>query len=232
MRVADEVLDAAAIESEEQLNEWSEKLGNRLDNQVTRLLQITLGLFTDIFGGQSEIHLLQLPYKLAQVNVAEATKPLIISLEERYELQRKLEAIAPKLRHQLRRQAELMAVGRIQEMDGSCLRDYIRRPGRTAAEKAGSKQELMGIQRYQDYNTAENKFLVYFTEKILHLECYRYEKSGATQYQQQVRRFRHYIDNFKQHPAVQSIQASRYHFTQPNYVLQQNPIYSSFYRAN
>lgn len=232
VRVADEVLDAAAIESEEQLNEWSEKLGNRLDNQVTRLLQIMLGLFTDIFGRQSEIQLLQLPYKLAQVNVAEATKPLIISLEERYELQRKLEAIAPKLRHQLRRQAELIPVGRIQEMDGSCLRDYIRRPGRTAAEKAGSKQELMGIQRYQDYNTAENKFLVYFTEKILHLECYRYEKSGATQYQQQVRRFRHYIDNFKQHPAVQSIQASQYHFTQPNYVLQQNPIYSSFYRAN
>jgi hypothetical protein len=146
VRVADEVLDAAAIESEEQLNEWSEKLGNRLDNQVTHLLQITLGFFTDIFGRPSEIQLLQLPYKLAQVNVAEATKPLIISLEERYELQRKLEAIAPKLRHQLRRQAELMAVGRIQEMDGSCLRDYIRRPGRTAAEKAGSKQELMGIQ--------------------------------------------------------------------------------------
>lgn len=232
VRVADEVLDAAAIESEEQLKEWSEKLGNRFDNQVARLLQVLTGLFTELFSNQCKTQLLQLNNKLEQVNVVEATLPLIISLSERYELQRKLEAIAPKLRHQLRRQAELMPVGRIQEMDGACLRNYIRRPGRTAAEKAGSKQELMGIQRYQDYNTAENKFLVYFADKILHLECVSYERSGATQYQGQVRRFRHLIDNFKQHPAVQSIQASFYHFTQPNYVLQQNPIYSSFYRAN
>ncbi len=89
----------------------------------------------------------------------------------------------------------------------------------------------MGVQRYQDYNTAENKFLVYFADKVLHLECYRYERSGATQYQLQVRKFRHLIDNFKQHPAVQSIQASQYHQAQPNYVLQQNPIYSSCYRT-
>lgn len=232
VRVADEVLDAAAIKSEEQLNEWLEQLGNRLDNQVTRLLQVLIGVFSELFNKKSEIQLLQLNDKLAQVNVAEATKPLIISLSERYELQRKLEAIAPKLRHQLRRQAELMPVGRIQEMDASCLRDYIRRPGRTVAQKAGSKQELMGVQRYQDYNTAENKFLVYFADKVLHLECYRYERSSATQYQSQVRRFRHLIDNFKQHPAVQSIQASKYHQATPNYVLQQNPIYSSFYRAN
>lgn len=232
VRIADEVLDAAAIESEEQLNEWSEKLGNRLDNKVTHLLQVLIGVFSELFNKKSEIQLLQLNDKLAQVNMAEATTPLIISLSERYELQRKLEAIAPKLRHQLRRQAELMPVGRIQEMDASCLRDYIRRPGRTVAQKAGSKQELMGVQRYQDYNTAENKFLVYFADKVLHLECYRYERSGATQYKPQVRRFRHLIDNFKQHPAVQSIQASQYHQATPNYVLQQNPIYSSFYRAN
>ena len=232
VRVADEVLDAAAIESEEQLNEWSERLGNRLDNKVTRLLQVLIGVFSELFNKKSEIQLLQLNDKLAQVDMAEATRPLIISLSERYELQHKLEAIAPKLRHQLRRQAELMPVGRIREMDASCLRDYIRRPGRTVAQKAGSKQELMGVQRYQDYNTAENKFLVYFAVMVLHLECYRYERSGATQYQSQVRRFRHLIDNFKQHPAVQSIQASHYHQATPNYVLQQNPIYSSFYRAN
>jgi hypothetical protein len=36
---------------------------------------------------------------------------------------------------------------------------YIRRPGITAAQKAGAKQQLMAIQRYQDFNTVENKFL-------------------------------------------------------------------------
>jgi Domain of unknown function (DUF2357) len=231
LTVADEVIDAAVVESEEQLQELSAKLGNRLDEKVASLLQIITGLFEDIFDKKSEIPILQLQQKLAAFNIAEATKPLIISLEERYELRRKLKAITPKLRHQLRRQAELMSVARIQEMDVACLRDYIRRPGKTAAQKAGSKQELMGVQRYQDYNTAENKFLVYFTERILHLECYRYERSNANQYEKQVQKFRFLLDAFKQHSTVQTIQTSRYQFTQPNYVLQQNPTYSSFWKA-
>ncbi len=149
----------------------------------------------------------------------------------RDKLRRSKRSVHSKLRHQLRRQAELMSVARIQEMDAACLRDYIRRPGKTAAQKAGSKQELMGVQRYQDYNTAENKFLVYFAEKILHLECYRYERSNVNQYEKQVQKFRFLLDAFKQHPTVQTIQASRYQFTQPNYVLQQNPTYSSFWKA-
>lgn len=123
-----------------------------------------------------------------------------------------------------------MPVGRIQEMDAYCLRDYIRRPGQTAAEKAGAKQELIGIQRYQNFNTAENKFLLYFSQ-ILHLGYYRYERSGARQYRGEIQKFRLVIDLFKQQPVVQGIQDRQYQFTKPNYVLQQNPIYRSFYQA-
>ncbi len=227
--ITDEVLDAETVEQEEKLVELEKKLGESLDGITAQLLRIMVGIFT-IISSKPEVWLSELSEKLDKVKVEEAKKPLIISLDRRYQLRRKLELIAPKLRHQLRRQAELMPVGRIQEMDAYCLRDYIRRPGFTAAEKAGSKQQLMGVQRYQDYNTAENKFLVYFC-RILHLNCYQYEKSGATQYKDEIKKIRQVIDLFKQQPIVQTIQDRRYQFTQPNYVLLQNPIYRSFYQA-
>ncbi len=198
------------------------------------MIQLFVGLFTSLFGYQKKslplILLTQLEEKLENVNVDEANIPIVISLERRYQLRRKLDAIASKLRHQLRRQAELMPVSRIQEMDAYCLRDYIRRPGITAAEKAGVKQELMAIQRYQDFNTPENKFLIYFSQ-ILSLNCYQYERSLATQYRMEVQKFRLVIAWFKQQPIVQRIQNGHFQFTKPNYVLQQNPIYRSFYQA-
>jgi hypothetical protein len=219
LRVTDEVLDLDTIKEERDLPEWEEKLGKRLDNTNTRLIRLLIGMFASIFGEQMlkqpQVPVIQLPERLNKVNVDDANLPLVISLERRYQLRRKLEAIASNLRHQLRRQAELMPVGRIQEMDAYCLRDYIRRPGRNAAEKAGAKQELMGIQRYQDFNTPENKFLVYFSQ-ILHLGCYRYERSGARQYRGEIQKFRLVIDLFKLQPVVQGIQDRQYQFTQPN----------------
>ncbi len=234
LRIADEVLDLDAIKEEKELLEWQSILGKRLDSNTALLIRLMVGMFTNLFGYQKirqpRVLLTQLQKKLDEFNVDEANLPIVISLERRYQLRRKLENIASKLRHQLRRQAELMPVGKIQEMDAHCLRDYIRRPGVTAAEKAGAKQQLMGIQRYQDFNTAENKFLVYFSQ-ILHLNCYQYERSNGKQYRVEVEKFRSVIDLFKQQPVVEGIQDRQYQFTKPNYVLQQNPIYRSFYQA-
>jgi hypothetical protein len=238
LQITDEVLDEGAIEEEKQLEKWkNSQWSELLDNSIALLLQSYIGLFTskklwsDRTGEIAKIRLERLPEYLVRFNVSDATLPLVISLERQYELTRKLREIAPKLRHQLRRQAELMSIGRIQEMDSYCLRDYTRRPGRSPEEKGGSRQELMGVQRYQDYNTIENKFLVYFAGKVLHLECFRYEQSGATSYLESVKKFRQTIDIFKKAPAVATIYSHYFQFTKPNYVLQQNPIYSSFYRA-
>jgi len=234
LRVADEVLDLDTITEENELLAWEQKLERRLDHTATLLIKLLVGMFTIIFedgkARQPTILTSQLQDKLGKVSSDEANLPIVISLERQYHLRRKLEAIASKLRHQLRRQAKLMPVSKIQEMDAYCLRDYIRRPGITAAQKAGAKQELMGIQRYQDFNTPENKFLVYFT-RILYLNCYRYEKSSATQYKTEIEKLRSVIDLFKQEEVIQTIQDRQYHFTKPNYVLQQNPFYRSFYQA-
>lgn len=229
--ITDEVLDLDTIQKEADLELWEEELGERLDDTITQLIRVLVGIFASLFSDtKPQVYVTQISRKLEQFCIEEANLPLVVSLDRRYQLRRKLEAIAAKLRHQLRRKAELMPLGRIQEMDAYCLRDYIRRPGFTAAEKAGAKQELMGIQRYQDYNTGENKFIVYFSQ-ILYSSCYQYHRSGASQYHQELKKFTSAINTFKQQPIVQEIQNRQYQFTKPNYVLQQNPTYRSFYQA-
>jgi hypothetical protein len=232
--VNDEVLDLETIKQAAEIPEWESRLKERLDRKTSELIRLFIGMFTEIFGYQqvenTKVLLIDLPEKLELANVEDANLPIVISLDKKYQLRRKIELISDKLRHQLRRQAELIPVGRIQEMDSYCLRDYVRRPGLSAVEKAGSKQQLMGIQRYQDFNTPENKFLVYFSQ-ILSLNCFQYERSNSNQFREEIRKIGLAIDLFKQQPIVKTIQDRKYKFTQPNYILQQNPIYRSFYRA-
>ena len=235
--VTDEVIDEEAIEDEAQLNEWlNSSKKQRINTSIELLLQIFDGLFNKNLWSNSQrnrdgINLHYLPEYLSQFNIAEASLPLVVSLENQYKLSRKLRTITPKLRHQLRRKAELIPIGRIQEMDSYCLRDYIRRPGRSPEEKAGAKQQLMGVKREQNYNTVENKFLVYFAGRLLHLECFRYEESKGKAYLDSVKKLRQTIDIFNQSPLIKNISVRYFRLTKPNYVLLQNPIYNSFYQA-
>ena len=232
--VTDEIIDTEAIEDETQLNEW---LNTPKEKQLNSSIGLLLKNFNDLFNksdrqvGNNQINLHYLPKYLAKFDVSEASLPLVVSLEIKYELSRKLRTITPKLRHQLRRQAELISIGRIQEMDSYCLRDYIRRPGRSPEEKAGAKQQLMGVKREQNYNTVENKFLVYFAGRLLHLECFRYKESKGKDYLGLIKKLRQTIDLFNQSPLIKNIPVRHFRLTKPNYVILQNPIYNSFYRA-
>jgi hypothetical protein len=231
LKIRGEVLDSATIEDNKQLKEWKEKLDDRLDDQVAKLLQILTGLCEKIFaekvGKNKQVRVLELPEKFQQFQTSDAIKPFIIALLNKYNLDKNLQLIGPKLRQQLRRKAELMPVGNIQEMDAYCLRDYTRRPGLTAAEKAGSRQELMGIKRHQDYNTPENKFLVYFAGKVL------YRESNLYKMYPECEKFYQTIKQFIQQPTVKPILKTLHRFKpgKPNYVLLQNPIYHGFYQA-
>ncbi|MCP9297089.1 MAG: DUF2357 domain-containing protein [Planktothrix agardhii LY1] len=231
LKIRGEVLDSATIEDDKQLEEWEKKLGDRLDDQVAQLLQILTGICEKIFservGQNQQVRVLELPEKFQQFQTCDATKPLIIALLNKYNLDKNLQLIGPKLRQQLRRKAELMPVGNIQEMDAYCLRDYTRRPGLTAAEKAGSRQELMGVKRHQDYNTPENKFLVYFAGKVL------YRESNLYKMYPECEKFYKTIKQFRQQPTVKPILKTLHRFKpgKPNYVLLQNPIYHGFYQA-
>src|SRR6266496_6404390 len=67
--------------------------------------------------------------------------------------------VCERPRRMLVRQREAVSVGRVQELDAICLRDLIRRPGRTVLEKAGARQEIMAITRRESVDTAENRVI-------------------------------------------------------------------------
>jgi hypothetical protein len=229
--LADEVLDKTQISTDEdKLKQLEQQLGKKCDRHTSEAIGLFIGLFDHLLGKHknqksASCPLLKIPDLLQELSQQDARLPLILALNRRYELRHKLELIAPKLRSHLTRTAEMVPIAKIQEMDAYCLRDYVRRPGSNAAEKAGSRQQLMGIQRYQSFDTAENRFLKGFCN-LLHLDSREYRDRHP-----EAKSLERAIDRFRQEPSVQSISRTGLFAVKPNYVLQQNPIYRSFYQA-
>ncbi|MCM1982027.1 DUF2357 domain-containing protein [Lyngbya confervoides] len=230
-QLTDEVLDETQISNDEDTAQaLKELLGVQCDRTTAEIITLFISLFDHMrgeqnHGSQSSGSILRISDTLTQLSDADARLPLVLALNRRYDLRHKLELIAPKLRSQLTRTAELMPLGHIQEMDAYCLRDYVRRPGRKATEKAGARQQLMGIKRYHSFNTPENRFLKGFCD-LLHLDCRDYHEFYA-----EARLLERAIDRFRQESSVQEIPRTNTFLTKANYVLQQNPIYRSFYQA-
>lgn len=226
----DEVFDETQLNNDQKTADLlQELLGNACDRATAETISIFVGFFNLLRrqkqGKTHKCPVLQISDSLTKASQTEARLPLVLALERRYEIRHKLQLITSKLRSQLNRRAESIPLGRIQEMDGYCLRDYIRRPGRTAAEKAGARQELMGIKRHQNFNTPENRFLVGFCD-LIHLDCHNYRQEYS-----EAKALENAIYRFRQDPTVQTIPRRRTFTGKPNYVLQQNPIYRSFYQA-
>jgi len=68
-----------------------------------------------------------------------------------------LNELAARPRRMLRRFHREVAMDRMQEMDVVALVDYARRPGSTAAVKAGEKQRLLAVVRQETTDTMENR---------------------------------------------------------------------------
>lgn len=89
--------------------------------------------------------------------LSEPRMELIIRIAQDDVLQDVLSQVAHQPRLVLKRVRDQIAVGRIQELDAACIRDYARRPGRTTVEKAGSRQKLLAIKRQTSADTLENR---------------------------------------------------------------------------
>jgi hypothetical protein len=74
-------------------------------------------------------------------------------------LQSVVEGLASHPRLVLKRIRERQPVSRIQELDAACLQWFVRQPGRTAAEKAGSRQTILAVARQGTFDTLENRVL-------------------------------------------------------------------------
>jgi hypothetical protein len=68
-------------------------------------------------------------------------------------------ALCDRPRRILRREREGLALAKVQDVDAQCLRWLIRQPGRTLAERAGSRQRILAVVRTESFDTLENRVL-------------------------------------------------------------------------
>ncbi len=121
----------------------------------------------------------------------------------------------------LRRSREFQKIAKIQEIDPACLRWLARQPGRDVYERAGSRQQLLGIVRKEDTDTLENRVV----KDLLHrarVECANYTSIYRDfQNQERVRlvqKFRRQIINWEKTSGIGAAKRLTGP-VQPNYVL-------------
>lgn len=91
---------------------------------------------------------------------------LIIRLALDATLREAIGNIGEHPRRILLRVREQTPVTRVTEMDAACIRDYARRPGKTAFEKAGVSQRLMAVQRHASFDTLENRVACWTMDEL------------------------------------------------------------------
>ena len=68
-----------------------------------------------------------------------------------------LDEVCYRPRRVLSRTRQLQPVESVQQLDAACIRWLARQPGRTIAEKAGPRQRVLGLVRFEDFDTLENR---------------------------------------------------------------------------
>ena len=144
-----------------------------------------------------------------------------------------INALLGNLRKVLSRVRQKVAIGRIQQVDSHCLRWLVRQPGRTAAEKGGARQEILGIVRVENYNTLENRVLKDFLLRCIGLSTLYLRNYDKDEFHEHVnimsvRRLRNLCFlglDLSEFDAVQDL----LEYPQPNYVLQQDRLYSQIW---
>ncbi len=98
--------------------------------------------------------------------------------------------LADTLHRVLRRERSVVPIDKVQQLDTQCIRWLTRQPGRTTAQKAGEKQRLMSIVRYETLDTLENRVFKHFLNLCL-VNCSIY--------------IREYKDRFPDHEKVKAV---------------------------
>lgn len=98
--------------------------------------------------------------------LGEPRMSLIVRLAQDRRLHEVLDIVSRQPRQVLARVREETRMDRIRELDASCLRDYARRPGLTAIQKAGARQTLLAIQRVPNRDTLENRTATWVMDRL------------------------------------------------------------------
>ena len=144
-------------------------------------------------------------------------------------------ALIGNLRKVLNRIRQKVPIARVQQVDSHCLRWLTRQPGRSAAEKGGSRQEILGIVRVENYNTLENRVLKDFLSRCvalstMYLRRYDTEVFHGHVNVKAVTRFKNLCVGGLLKQEFENV-SELHEFPQPNYVLQQDRLYSRIWSS-
>lgn len=159
----------------------------------------------------------------------EATEPplsLIVEIADKNYVT--IKTIGDHLNKVLRRERKLVSLDKVQQIDNQCIRWIAKQPGRTAAQKAGSKQMIKGVIRQESFNTLENRVFKHFLELCI-INAISYIKEYSRQfkdsvYLNKVKRLLNLAIMIREQPELREI-SNIYSLPKPNFVLQNNPRY-------
>lgn len=139
-----------------------------------------------------------------------------------------IQTLSTDMRKLLQRKREMVSISRVQQMDSACLRWLTRQPGYTTEQKAGNKQRVMGVVRFETYDTLENRVFKDFL-RLCMVECRRYIDKfeinfPKSQRIKEVKKLQSLIKVTLEKPEMDTIKRL-YSYPKPNYVLQNNTSY-------
>lgn len=156
---------------------------------------------------------------------------LIVRLAEK--LPRLLSDVCRRPRRVLSRVREMHSAGRVQQIDGGCLRWLARQPGRTVGEKAGPKQQVLAVVRREDGDTLENRVVRDLILRAIQA-CNRYireHKEVSTHVRvREVMAFRRLLRKLFRESQIGTVRPL-VGIAQPNYVLQHDPRYTPLWES-
>ncbi len=164
----------------------------------------------------------------------EARMALIVQLSREQPLHRTLDAISRHPRRILQRYRDETPLSRIQELDSACIRDFARRPGITAVEKAGPRQRLLAVRRREQHDTLENLVTCWVMESATELAS-DYCGTNATfttdAKVRSVRAFGRRNGTWRTSEWLRDVSTLHHHPTGPNYPLQFEPRYKTIWKT-
>ena len=163
-----------------------------------------------------------------------ARMALIVELSRQQALHRALDAISRHPRRILHRVREEIPLGRIQELDPVCIRDFARRPGMTAVEKAGPRQQLRAVRRREQRDTLENRLTCWVLESLGELARNYCRANGSFAQDVKVREVRSFgrrARTWRISELLREVGAIQDHPSAPNYPLQFEPRYRQIWKT-
>jgi len=170
----------------------------------------------------------------AQSGEGEAELSLIVELAARTRLIRALESIARSPRRMLRRAHSMQPLSRVREMDPAALRELSRRPGRTVAERAGPRQEILATVREETTDVPENRIFLWTVRRMERMGifwCKRNERHQHSSRYQSVRRFLFLLRRIQNQEQLLGVSPLQHHMTVPSYCFQFESRYREIWRA-